>query len=140
MPQGNDSWPDLGHINFGRIFDDKIASNILYAYDGIKEGEKWIKKTRGYFMTKCPELKPILDYVEGMSALIFHGLVIQGPPGGRCVGAPTDRTWALYTETMGWALYTKAQGGGPCITRSSEFRLFSTFLGPHPLNIGPKNK
>ena len=67
MPQGNDSWPDLGHINFGRIFDDKIASNILYAYDGIKEGEKWIKKTRGYFMTKCPELKPILDYVEGMS-------------------------------------------------------------------------
>ena len=67
MPQGNDSWPDLGHINFGRIFDDKIASNILYAYNGIKEGEKLIKKTRSYFMTKCPELRPILNFAEDMS-------------------------------------------------------------------------
>ena len=40
-------------------------------YDGLKDGEKWLKKTRGYFMTKCPELRPILKFAEDMSANVL---------------------------------------------------------------------
>ena len=58
-------------MKFGRLFDDKIASSPLYAYDGVKDGEKWLKKTRGYFMTKCPDLKPILAFAEGMSEQVI---------------------------------------------------------------------
>ena len=53
------------------MFDDKIASSPPYAYDGVKDGEKWLKKIRGYFMTKCPDLEPILDFAEGMSEQVI---------------------------------------------------------------------
>ena len=41
----NDSWPDLAKIDFTRIFDDKVASCVQYSYDGVKDGEKWMRRT-----------------------------------------------------------------------------------------------
>ena len=57
-------WPDLTKIDFARIFDDKVANNSSYYYDGLKDVEKWLKRTRGYFGSKVSEMLPILRYAE----------------------------------------------------------------------------
>ena len=49
-----------------RLFDEKLAITNDFTYDGIRGGERWRKKVRGYFLTKCPELQPILDWTELM--------------------------------------------------------------------------
>ncbi len=45
-----------------RLFDDKVALSESYTFKGgDAEGEKWKKKTRGYFVSKCSMLQTILD-------------------------------------------------------------------------------
>ena len=41
-----------------------MANSSSYSYDGLKDGEKWLKRTRGYFGSKVPEILPILRYAE----------------------------------------------------------------------------
>ena len=62
----NDRVPDLSHINYGRIFDDKVALSEDYRYDGANGGAKWKKRVRGYWLSKLPDFQPILDWAEDM--------------------------------------------------------------------------
>ncbi len=39
-----------------------------YGYDGEKAGDAWRKKVRGYWISTCPETKPILDFAGGMGS------------------------------------------------------------------------
>ena len=52
-------------LKFDRMFEDKVALNSLYAYTG-KEGEKWMKLTRGYWMSRLPGNQGILDWAESL--------------------------------------------------------------------------
>ena len=53
-------------INMSKLFDDRVAMSDDYRFDGVKGGDAWLKKIRGYFVSKCPEIKPILEYAEQM--------------------------------------------------------------------------
>ncbi len=53
--------PDLTHVNCGRIFDDTVALSEGYRYDGASGGAKWKKRVRGYWLSKLPDLQPILE-------------------------------------------------------------------------------
>ena len=52
--------------NYSRLFDDKVALSPEYRYDGGDGGERWRRKVRSYWISKCPGLQPILDWAEGM--------------------------------------------------------------------------
>ena len=51
-------------INMSKLFDDRVAMSDDYRFDGVKGGDAWLKKIRGYFVSKCPEIKPILEFAE----------------------------------------------------------------------------
>ncbi len=52
--------------NLNRLFDDKIPLAAEYQYDGEKNGDRWAKKVRGYFLAKCSDLLPIFDWINGL--------------------------------------------------------------------------
>ena len=54
--------PDLSKVDLNRLFDDKIAVSESYRYDGEKAGEAWRRRVRGYWISRCPDLLPILDF------------------------------------------------------------------------------
>ncbi len=58
--------PDLSGYNLNRLFDDKIPLSAEYQYDGEKNGDRWAKKVRGYFLSKCSDLLPIFDWINGL--------------------------------------------------------------------------
>ena len=41
-----------------------MALNDKYAYDGLLGGAGWRKRVRGYWLSKCPELRPVLNWAE----------------------------------------------------------------------------
>ena len=41
-----------------KIFEDKMALDDLYRYNGVKGGDEWRSRIRGYFIGCCPSLKP----------------------------------------------------------------------------------
>ena len=54
-----------------RLFDDKVALSESHTFKGgdASDGERWKKKVRGYFITKCSDLKLILDWAEEQDAI-----------------------------------------------------------------------
>ena len=62
----NQAFPDLAGLNLQKLFDDKVALSAAYQYDGCNAGEHWRRKVRGYWIAKCPDLMPLLDWSEGM--------------------------------------------------------------------------
>ncbi len=66
MKQVNASLPDMDDVKVAKLFDDKVALSASYSYDGDNNGEHWRRKVRGYWISKCPALLPILDWAEGM--------------------------------------------------------------------------
>ncbi len=65
-PVANDEFPDMQAYDLNRIFDDKVALSAGFGYDGEKHGETWKRKIRGYWISKCPDILPILNHVEDM--------------------------------------------------------------------------
>ena len=65
-PPPNVSFPEMGVSDMSRVFDDKVALSAAYTYDGTTGGEQWRRKVRGYWVAKCPGLRPILDWAEAM--------------------------------------------------------------------------
>ena len=53
---------------YEKLFDDKVASSKTFEYSGGDgaAGEKWRKVTRGYFIQKCPDLLPVLNWAESL--------------------------------------------------------------------------
>ena len=56
----------MNEYNLQKLFDDKAALSPGYQYDGGNSGEHWRRKIRGYWIAKCPDLMPPLDWAEGM--------------------------------------------------------------------------
>ena len=52
--------------DYNRLFEDKVALTLQYAYIGghSAEGEKWRKTTRGYWMSRLPVIKDLIDWAE----------------------------------------------------------------------------
>ena len=61
-----DPWRVAGFaLPFGKLFDDKVPMSDEYRTDGgIATIDKWISKTKGYFMGKVPCLHYLLDWAE----------------------------------------------------------------------------
>ena len=51
-------------VDYNKLFDDKVALSADYQFGGGDGGERWRLKTRGYFVSKCHALLPILDWAE----------------------------------------------------------------------------
>ena len=49
-----------------KVFDDKRATNDEFTYTGGDAGDKWWIKIRGYWISKCPTLLTILDWVTNI--------------------------------------------------------------------------
>ena len=64
VPRVNDEMPDMTGINMSKLFDDRVAMSDDYRFDGVKGGDAWLKKIRGYFVSKCHGIKPILEFAE----------------------------------------------------------------------------
>ena len=47
-----------------KLFDDKIPTYDEFRYNGSKGGDRWRLKVRGYWLSKCPQLLPVLTAVE----------------------------------------------------------------------------
>ena len=54
-----------------RLFDDKVAISPAYQHDGEKHGEAWKRKIRAYWISKCPDSLPLLDYAESQDDNAF---------------------------------------------------------------------
>ena len=54
-----------------RIFEDKMALDIMYKYDGSKGGDEWRRRTHGYFIGCCPSFRPLLWWAEQHDARAF---------------------------------------------------------------------
>ena len=65
-PVANAEFPDMQSHDLNRLFDDKVALSAGFGYDGEKHGETWKRKIRGYWISKCPDILPILNHVEDM--------------------------------------------------------------------------
>ncbi len=62
----NEHFPELELKDLNRIFDNKMAASSQFQYNGGKEGEKWKKKVRGYLVSQCSDIAPILDFAEDL--------------------------------------------------------------------------
>ncbi len=63
----NPDFPEMPR-DLNNLFDDKIAISVGYAYDGDKHGEAWKRKVRGYWISKCPDILPILNFAEDLDS------------------------------------------------------------------------
>jgi hypothetical protein len=54
-----------------RLFEGRVASSEDYAFNGETGGDKWRRKVKGYWTSKCLEIKPILEFAESIGCLEF---------------------------------------------------------------------
>ena len=75
-------WHSHTAINLEKLFDDKIANSSDYAFVGGDQGEAWRVRVRGYWISKCPALLHVLNWVEKqeqeltMHAFVAHAHVL----------------------------------------------------------------
>ena len=62
----NDLFPEMDLKDLNRIFDNKIATNVDFQYNGEKNGGKLKKKVRAYLVSQCSDIAPILDFAESL--------------------------------------------------------------------------
>ncbi len=62
----NDYLPGIDSKDLNRIFDNKVAQDPDFKYDGEKSGDTWVKKVRGHLVSQCSEIAPILDFAESL--------------------------------------------------------------------------
>ena len=54
----------LGGIESGKLFEDKMALQDGFQFDGQKGGDRWKGKLERYFISKAPALKVLLNWAE----------------------------------------------------------------------------
>jgi hypothetical protein len=52
-----------------KIFDARVGQSELYQYNGDVGGDAWRIRARGYLIGCCPEIAPILNWIEDRDAL-----------------------------------------------------------------------
>ena len=62
----NELFPDIDSKDLNRIFDHKVAQDHDSQYDGEKSGENWMRKVRGYLVSQCSGIAPLLDFAESL--------------------------------------------------------------------------
>ena len=74
------SWGQDGAKPGSRIFDEKVAALNDYQYNGREGGDAWRLKVRNYFIGRCPDILPLLRYVEtlGEVPITDEDMKIQG--------------------------------------------------------------
>ncbi len=72
----NADFPNMSAYDLNKLFDDKLALSSGFVYDGERHGEVWKRKVRGYWIAKCPDILPILNFAEDLDTaeLTFEGL------------------------------------------------------------------
>ena len=95
-----------------RMFDDKIATYDEYRYNGTKGGDKWRLKVRGYWLSKCPQLLPLLNAVERSEVPITKGVLesITSAAGGSAMSDSSDRELATLSALLYGFLNTATYG------------------------------
>ena len=67
----------LGGIETGRLFEDKMASQDGFQFDGQKGGDRWKGKVERYFISKAPALKAILTWAEKSDMAIITEALLE---------------------------------------------------------------
>ena len=49
-----------------RLLDNEVAPSAGSQHNGARNREKWTRKVRGYLVSQCPGIAPILDLAEGV--------------------------------------------------------------------------
>ena len=52
-----------------RVFEEKTAKDASFQYDGVNRGATWRSDVADYFISKCPDGMPWLDWVESQGAV-----------------------------------------------------------------------
>ena len=74
----------IGDVARGKVFDDKVALDSRYQYNGSKEqGAQWREKTRGYLISKSPALFKLLPWAESQDHTEITGSRICAVVGAR---------------------------------------------------------
>ena len=62
--------PDFVLTYHTKLSDEKTAKDAAYRYDPESSGNPWTwrRDTYDYFVSKCPEAEPILNWAESMGA------------------------------------------------------------------------
>ena len=60
----NAFFPEIEATDLQRMFDDRVAQNDDFQYNGEKDGETWKRKVRGYLVSQCPDIAPFLGFAE----------------------------------------------------------------------------
>ena len=59
-----------------KLFEEKTARESQYAYDGEKSGGAWRSDVFDYFISKCPDAEPWLNWIEAQgSTKIDQGMI-----------------------------------------------------------------
>ena len=77
-PPGIGSQASPSNANVNRLFDDTVALSKEYSFDGGDDGDKWYARMRGYWISKCPDILPMLNWAEGFGDNKITIEVIQG--------------------------------------------------------------
>jgi len=89
-----------------KLFDDKVPTYDEYRYDGVAGGDRWRSKVRGYWLSKCPSAKPMLDWAEtrDLQAITQHDVILVAD------GWMTDVD-ALHVSALIWDFLNTALHG-----------------------------
>ncbi len=65
----------VGTLN--KLFDDKVAINPEYRYEGGDDGDHWLTKVRNYLVSKCTAMLPILKWAESLGDVVLTKEIIE---------------------------------------------------------------
>ena len=100
----------IGNVASGKLFDDKIALDTRYQYNGSKEsGAAWRERVRGYLISKSPILHQMLPWAEGHDQMVITTAMTTAAVAGRTT--PGDLT-LLSIAVWGFL--------GTCCTSTAE--------------------
>ena len=101
------------------LFDDKLALQTEFKYDGNKGGAPWKGKLERYFISRAPILKDILEWAEGQDLEIVTEAKFQ-----EAVGLKLDEEQVLTVNAAMWGFLSTALSGAAEVI----------FKGAEPLN------
>jgi len=112
----------LGAINFKDrgIFDEKLATQAEYKFDGVRGGVAWKGKTERHFISRAPIIKDVLKWAEECELE-----VITVEKFLQAVGGKLDEDQVLSVNAALWGFLSAAVSG----TAETMFRNADTLNG-----------
>jgi len=67
-----------------KLFDEKVAKDARFSYDGLAKGATWRSDIYDYFISKCPDGEPWLAWAEHQGATaITSEMIVEASSSGR---------------------------------------------------------